>query len=99
MKVYESLLDSQFGDILLQSNLKRDLLVDLNAETCVEVLRYWIKSNDVAMPNKKILEEIMKAFIFSLPTKKTKVNWSRADKAQSGAFLSFCGGDLVLNKK
>ena len=99
MKVYESLLDSQFGDILLQSNLERDLLVALDAKTCAEVIRYWIKNNGVAMPNKKILQEIMKAFIYSHPTAKTKVNWSRADKEQSGAFLCFCGGDLVLNKK
>ena len=99
MKVYESLLNSQFGDVLLKPHLERDLLVDLDRETCAEVIRYWIKNNDVAMPNKKILQEIMKAFIFSHPTDKTKVNWSRADKAQSGAFLSFCGGDLVVNKK
>jgi tRNA(Ile)-lysidine synthase len=99
MKVYESLLDFQFGDILLQPNLERNLLIALDTKTCAEVIRYWIKNNRVAMPNKKILQEIMKAFIYSNPTAKTKVNWSRADKEQSGAFLSFCGGDLVINKK
>jgi hypothetical protein len=53
----------------------------------------------VAMPNKKIIGEILKAFIYSSPSAKTKVNWSRADNDQKSAFLTFCDGDLILNKK
>ena len=37
-------------------------MIDLDTKTCAEVIRYWIKNNGVAMPNKKILQEIMKAF-------------------------------------
>ena len=51
------------------------------------------------MPNKKIIGEILKAFINSNPTPKTQVNWSRADKDQKSAFLTFCDGYLILNKK
>ena len=74
-------------------------LLDLEEDTCTEVIRYWIKANNVAMPNKKIIGEILKAFIYSNPSAKTQVHWSRADNDQKGAFLTFCDGDLVLNKK
>ena len=44
-------------------------------------------------------DEILKAFIYSNPSAKTQVHWSRADNDQKSAFLTFCDGDLVLNKK
>ena len=64
-----------------------------------EVIRHWIKNNNVAVPNKKILQEITKAFIHAQPSTKTLVEWSRADKAQSGGVLTFVDGDLVINNK
>ena len=60
---------------------------------------FWIKANNLAMPNKKIIGEILKAFIFSNPSSKTRVNWSRADNDQKSAFLTFSDGDLILNEK
>jgi len=51
------------------------------------------------MPNKKIIGEIVKAFIQTNPSSKTKVNWSRADNDQNSAFLTFGDGDLILNEK
>ena len=79
--------------------MQRKFLLDLDEETCSEVIRFWIRSNNLAMPNKKIIGEILKAFIFSNPSSKTQVNWSRADNDQKGAFLTFSDGDLILNDK
>ena len=98
-KAHDFLLDQQFGENIRGSKLYRKFLLDLEEDTCVEVIRYWIKINNVAMPNKKIIGEILKAFIHSNPTPRTKVNWSRADNDQKSAFLTFCDGDLILNKK
>ena len=98
-KAHDFLLDKQFGKKMKGSKLQRMFLLDLEEDTCTEVIRYWIKANNVAMPNKKIIGEILKAFIFSNPSSKTQVHWSRADNDQKGAFLTFCDGDLVLNKK
>ena len=98
-KAHDFLLDKQFGKKMKGSKLQRMFLLDLEEDTCTEVIRYWIKANNVAMPNKKIIGEILKAFIFSNPSAKTQVHWSRADNDQKGAFLTFCDGDLVLNKK
>ena len=98
-KAHDFLLNQQFGKNIRGSKLYRKFLLDLEEDTCVEVIRYWIKINNVAMPNKKIIGEILKAFINSNPTPKTQVNWSRADKDQKSAFLTFCDGSLILNKK
>jgi tRNA(Ile)-lysidine synthase len=98
-KVHDLLIDKQFGSAISGITIQRDLLMNLDADTCGEVIRYWIKQNNVAMPNKKILNEILKAFINSQPSSKTQVHWSRADNDQKRVFLSFYDGDLVINKK
>ena len=98
-KIYDILLEQQFGSQIKGLKLNRKFLLDLDESACAEIIRYWIKKNDIAMPNKKILGEILKAFIYSNPSAITRVNWSRADNDQKKAFLSFSDGDLVLNEK
>ncbi len=98
-KAHDFLLDQQFGENIRGSKLYRKFLLDLEEDTCIEIMRYWIKINNVAMPNKKIIGEILKAFIHSNPTPRTQVNWSRADNDQKSAFLTFCDGYLILNEK
>ena len=96
---YDLLLEQQFGSNIKGLKLHRKFLLDLDESSCTEIIRYWIKKNNVAMPNKKILGEILKAFIYSNPSAITRVNWSRADSEQKKAFLTFSDGDLVLNEK
>ena len=98
-KAHDFLLDQQFGENIRGLKLHRKFLVDLDEDTCIEVIRYWIKINNMAMPNKRIISEILKAFIYSNPSARTKVNWSRADNDQKNAFLTFYDGDLILNEK
>ena len=95
----ESLMSMQFGEDLSGPSLNLMFLKNLDSETCDEVLRYWIKKNNIAAPNKKILHEINKAFIKSQPSFKTCVDWSRADQAQSGGTLTFKDGDMIINNK
>ena len=97
--MYDILLEQQFGSQIKGLKLNRKFLLDLDESACAEIIRYWIKKNNVAMPNKKILGEILKAFIYSNPSAITRVNWSRADNDQKKAFLTFSDGDLVLNEK
>ncbi len=96
---HDFLIEKQFGENIKGSKLQRKFLLDLDEETCSEVIRFWIKANNFAMPNKKVIGEILKAFIFSNPSPKTQVNWSRADNDQKNAFLTFSNGDLILNDK
>ena len=95
----DTLMSMQFGEDLSESSLNLMFLKNLDSETCDEVLRYWIKKNNIAVPNKKILHEINKAFIKSQPSSKTRVDWSRSDQAQSGGILTFKDGDIIINNK
>ena len=99
LDVHEKLIYSHFPDDLFQPSLSIESLQSIDKGMRNEVIRHWIKNNNVAVPNKKILHEITKAFIHAQPSTKTLVEWSRADKAQSGGVLTFVDGDLVINNK
>ena len=99
LDVHEKLIYSHFPDDLFQPNLSIESLQSIDKGMQNEVIRHWIKNNNIAVPNKKILHEITKAFIHAQPSTKTLVEWSRADKAQSGGVLTFVDGDLVINNK
>ena len=99
LDVHEKLIYAQFPDTLFEPSLSIDSIKSLDEAMCNEVIRHWIKNNNVAVPNKKILQEITKAFIHAQPSTKTLVEWSRADKAQSGGVLTFEDGDLIINNK
>jgi len=99
LDVHEALIQIHFPEGLDQPKLSLESLKNIESEMCNEVIRHWIKNNNIATPNKKVLHEITKAFIFSQPSSKTKVEWSRADKAQSGGVLTFRDGDLIINNK
>jgi len=99
LEVHEKLIYAQFPDTLFESSLSIESIKSLDEGMRNEVIRHWIKNNNVAVPNKKILQEITKAFIHAQPSIKTLVEWSRADKAQSGGILTFADGDLIINNK
>ena len=64
-----------------------------------DVLRYSIKESKVAMPNRKILQEIYKTFIVSNPGTKSLVSWSRADKEESAGMIKLNEGFLIISEK
>ena len=99
LDVHEKLIYAQFPDTLFEPSLSIESIKSLDEAMRNEVIRHWIKNNNVAVPNKKILQEITKAFIHAQPSTKTLVEWSRADKAQSGGVLTFADGDLIINNK
>ena len=99
LDVHEKLIYAQFPDTLFEPSLCIESIKSLDEGMRNEVIRHWIKNNNVAVPNKKILQEITKAFIHAQPSTKTLVEWSRADKAQSGGVLTFADGDLIINNK
>ena len=70
---HDFLIERQFGENIKGSKLQRKFLLDLDEETCSEVIRFWIKANNFAMPNKKIIGEILKAFIFQIQALRLKL--------------------------
>ncbi|MDB9947979.1 tRNA lysidine(34) synthetase TilS [Gammaproteobacteria bacterium] len=99
LDVHEKLIYAQFSDDLFQPSLSLESLKNIDEGMRNSVIRYWIKNNNIAAPNKKVLHEITKVFFQTQPSSKTLVEWSRADKDQSGGVLTFADGDLIINNK
>ena len=57
------------------------------------------KRQNLAIPNKKILNEILKTFIDSNPGPKSEVSWSRADNAEKPGKVTFQKGKILISSK
>ena len=64
-----------------------------------DILRYSIKECNIALPNSKIMEEILKTFLDSNPGPKSIVTWSRSDKEEDAGKITYENGFLVISKK
>ena len=69
----------------------------LNENEAKELLRYLISANNIAMPSRKVLDEIMKTFYKSNPSQSAIVKWSRSDKEQKGGSMTFEQDFIEIN--
>ena len=88
-EIFNNLFAEKFSKIIINNLIPIKELKDLKENEAKELLRYLIKINNIAMPSKKVLDEIMKTFYKSNPSKLAIVKWSRSDKEQKGGVISF----------
>ena len=86
---YSYLMHERYDDLISNSiNLKK--LRELSDPLISDVLRYSIKKCNIAVPNSKIIEEVIKTFVYSSPGSKSKVEWSRSDKEELDGQITYC---------
>ena len=78
-ELFEDLLKKEFNSFLIDGLHVKELK-KLDHSIIKEIIRLSIRDQGVALPNKKVTDEIIKTFISSNPGPKSKVLWSRADK-------------------
>ena len=88
-EIFNNLFAEKFSKIIINNLIPIKELKGLKENEAKELLRYLIKINNIAMPRKKVLDEIMKTFYKSNPSKLAIVKWSRSDKEQKGGVISF----------
>jgi hypothetical protein len=88
-EIFNNLFVEKFSKIIINNLIPIKELKGLKENEAKELLRYLIKINNIAMPSKKVLDEIMKTFYKSNPSKLAIVKWSRSDKEQKGGVISF----------
>jgi tRNA(Ile)-lysidine synthase len=88
-EIFNNLFAEKFSKIIINNLIPIKELKGLKENEAKELLRYLIKINNIAMPSKKVLDEIMKTFYKSNPSKLAIVKWSRSDKEQKGGVISF----------
>ena len=95
---YSYLMHDKYDDLISNSiNLKK--LRDLSDPLISDVLRYSIKKCNIAVPNSKIIEEIIKTFVYSSPGPKSKVEWSRSDKEEVSGQIIYTNGHILISKR
>ena len=95
---YSDLMHEKYDDLISNSiNLKK--LKELSDPLIADVLRYSIKKCNIAVPNSKIIEEIIKTFVYSSPGTKSKVEWSRSDKEEVSGQIIYANGHILISKR
>ena len=95
---YSDLMHEKYDDLISNSiNLKK--LKELSDALIADVLRYSIKKCNIAVPNSKIIEEIIKTFVYSSPGPKSKVEWSRSDKEEVSGQIIYTNGHILISKR
>ena len=95
---YEILLEEKFKH-LIDKKIKVKDLREIDETFVVDIIRHSIRKQSIAMPSKKVIEEIIKTFIQSNPGPKSLVSWTRADKDQAGGEIYYKDGCIIISKK
>ena len=95
---YEILLEEKFNH-LIDKKIKVKDLREIYEPFVVDIIRHSIRKQSIAMPSKKVIEEIIKTFLHSSPGPKSEVSWSRADKEESGGKISYRDKCMCIAKK
>jgi len=97
LKIFNELFHSAYGNLISES-ISIESLKSVEREIAIEIIRSSIKKNDIAMPSKKIIEEILKTFLQSRPGPKSIVSWSRSDNDQPGGYITYKNKTIHIHK-
>ena len=95
---YEMLFEEKYHH-LIGNKIKVKELKKIQKSFLVDIVRLSIKRENIAMPSKKVIEEIIKTFIQSNPGPKSEVSWTRSDKEQSGGKIFYKDKCIVITNK
>ena len=95
---FEMLFQEKFSHLISNKIRVKDLR-EIHEPFVVDIIRFSIKNENIAMPSKKVIEEIIKTFIHSNPGPKSEVSWSRADKEQPGGKIHYRDKCIFITKQ
>ena len=90
------MLNKNYGE-LINNVIKIKDLENLNTNVIKEIIRASIRNENISVPNSKVLNEIIKTFILSNPSRKSIVSWSRADKDQQAGKMTYKEGNIIIS--
>ncbi|MCH1526106.1 MAG: tRNA lysidine(34) synthetase TilS [SAR86 cluster bacterium] len=97
-KTFSDLFISKYKN-LIGPKIPIKELKKLDSLTAIDIIRYSIKEQGIAYPNKKVSQEIIKVFLLSSPGPNAEVSWSRADMDQPGGRLCKKDGHIIILKR
>ena len=96
--MYTALINEKYSD-LIGEKIEIKKIKGLSNSIISDILRYSIRQCNIALPNSKIMEEIIKTFINSSPGPKSIVTWSRSDKEEAAGKITYQKGFIIISKR
>jgi len=95
-------------DFMLENTYKKEILSGIIAREdflekpyflIEELIRLTLRKKGIALPNQKVLSEIMNVFFQRKPSNESYVEWSRKDGEQNGGKVYSEHNDIIFVKK
>ena len=95
-------------DFMLENTYKKEILSGIIAREdflekpyflIEELIRLTLRKKGIALPNQKVLSEIMNVFFHKKPSNESYVEWSRKDGEQNGGKVFSEHNDIIFKKK
>jgi tRNA(Ile)-lysidine synthase len=96
-EIFNLLFLEKYGSLVSNNSIPLDIFKGLDSVEAKELIRFIIDKSNIALPSKKVLNEIMKTFHTSNPSESSIVKWSRADKEQRGGKVIY-NSDFIAIK-
>ena len=93
------MLESTFKKEIYSGIIAREDFNDIPSFLIEELIRLILRKKGVALPNKKVLSEIMNVFFLKKPSNKSYVEWSRKDGEQIGGKVYSEFNDIIFEQK
>ena len=93
------MLEKSFEKELSSGILDRTDFSDLPSHLIRELIRLILRKRNIAIPNQRVLSEIMNVFFQKIPSKQSYVEWSRKDGDQPGGKVFSEHNDIIFQKK
>ena len=93
------MLESTFKKEIYSGIMSREDFIDIPSFLIEELIRLILRKKGVALPNQKVLSEIMNVFFLKKPSNKSYVEWSRKDGEQIGGKVFSEFNDIIFEQK
>ena len=93
------MLEKDFKKEISSGAIKKSNFLDIPSFITEELIRLILRKKGIALPNQKVLSEIMNVFFHKKPSHKSYVEWSRKDGEQVGGKVFLEKDDVIFQKK
>ena len=93
------ILEKNFKKEISAGIIEREKFIEIPSFLIEELIRLILRKKGVALPNQKVLSEIMNVFFLKKPSNKSYVEWSRKDGEQIGGKVFSEFNDIIFEQK
>ena len=93
------MLERSFKKEISSGIIERADFIEIPSFIIEELIRLILRKKGIALPNQKVLSEIMNVFFNKKPSNETYVEWSRKDGEQMGGKIFSEHNNIIFKKK